>query len=94
MASRYPALQLHGSLAELEFDQLHIAVNHYPEVAHALAKSGCYDLVCYGHTHTAHEQRIGDCLLLNPGELMGLYGKTTFAWFDTVTRGVQFRVVT
>lgn len=83
---------LHGQLAALAFDGLRVAVNHYPEIARGLAASGAYDLVCYGHDHIAHEERLaaGGPLLLNPGEVMGLYGRSTFAFFDTATRAVTF----
>jgi uncharacterized protein len=93
VASSYPEIQIHGPFAELELGDLRIGVNHYPEIARPLAASGRYDLVCYGHDHTAHESRVGGCVLLNPGELMGLQGKATFAWFDTATREVRFQEV-
>ncbi len=84
-------LTLHGQLAELDFDGLRVAVNHYPEIARRLAESGAYDLVCYGHDHQAHEERLaGGTLLLNPGEIMGMYGRSTLALFDTVERAVTF----
>jgi putative phosphoesterase len=90
VAGRYPNIQLHGSFAELELEGLKVAVNHYPEMARALASSGKYDLVCFGHTHAALQEQIGQCMLLNPGELMGMNGAATFAWFDTETRKVEF----
>jgi putative phosphoesterase len=90
VASLYPNITLHGNLAELKLAGTSIAVNHYPEIARALACSGNCDLVCFGHTHLAHEEQIDQCLLLNPGELMGMNGAATFAWFDTETRGVEF----
>ena len=84
-------LRLHGQMAELEFDGLRVAVNHYPEIARRLAESGAYDLVCYGHDHQAHEERLaGGAWLLNPGEIMGMYGRSTLALFDTVERAVTF----
>jgi uncharacterized protein len=86
-----PQLTLHGPLAELEFDGLRVAVNHYPEIARGLAAGGGYDLVCYGHDHQAYEERLpGGRVLLNPGEIMGLYGRSTWAAFDTQTRAVTF----
>jgi len=98
---------MHGQLAELEFDGLRVAVNHYPEIARRLAASGAYDLVCYGHDHVAHEEHLpalvgcrrcckaapgspGGTVLLNPGEVMGLHGRSTFALVDTTTRAVTF----
>lgn len=94
VASQYPEIHLHGPMAQLTIDGVRIAVNHYPEIARPLAASGSYDLVCYGHDHTAYQGRSGECVLLNPGELMGLYGKTTFAVFDTGSRSVDFVEVT
>lgn len=93
VASRYPNVHLHGSLAELDAAGARIAVNHYPEVAKALARSGSYDLVCFGHTHVSHQEKVGDCWLLNPGDLMGLNGTASFAWFDTETRSIHLEQV-
>lgn len=93
VAAGHAGVKIHGPFAELEIDNLRIAVIHYPEIARPLAASGRYDLVCYGHDHSAHESRIGGCVLLNPGELMGLRGRATFAWFDTVSREVRFREI-
>ena len=86
-----PNLTLHGPLAELELGGLRVALNHYPEIARGLALSGNYDLVCCGHDHQAHEERLpGGATLLNPGEIMGLYGRSTWAAFDTESRVVTF----
>ena len=90
IAEEYSNIQLHGELAELELDGLKLAVNHYPDIARSLANSVFYDLVCYGHDHTAYQGLIGDCILLNPGEIMGLKGKTTFAFVDTQSHQVEF----
>jgi hypothetical protein len=81
---------LHGALAELTFAGVRVAMNHYPEIARRLAESGRYDLVCYGHDHQAHQEVVGACLLLNPGELMGLNGRPSFALYDTQTRQAEF----
>ena len=80
---------LHGQFAELDFDGLRVAVNHYPDIARGLADGSRYDVVCYGHDHTLHQEQIGETLLLNPGELMGRFGRSTFVTLDTDTRLVQ-----
>ena len=48
-----------------------IAVNHYPALAYGLAATGNYDVVCFGHNHKFQVERLKDCLLINPGPLMG-----------------------
>lgn len=93
VAEDYPHVFLWGQFTELELDGKRIAVNHYPEIALPLSLSGRYDLVCYGHDHQAHESRKGSCTLLNPGELLGMKGRPSFAWYDTVTDTVSFEKV-
>jgi putative phosphoesterase len=83
-------IRLHGDYALLDLDGITVALNHYPKVARALAESGNYDLVCYGHDHQAHDEWVGDTLLLNPGELMGMNSRSTIAIFDTLTKKVEY----
>lgn len=76
---------LHGELAEITLGERRIAVNHYPHIAQGLAASGRYDAVFFGHSHVRHLAQIGNTLLLNPGEVMGRFGTSTYALYDTET---------
>ncbi|MEM0375745.1 MAG: metallophosphoesterase [Nitrososphaerota archaeon] len=52
-------------------------------VVEALAGSGRWDAVLYGHTHRVDLRRVGQTLVLNPGEVYGgLTGRSTFAVLD------------
>lgn len=73
----------HGTHASLVAGSLRIAIEHYPRWARALASSGHFDLVFYGHTHLFHVEYLDGCLLLNPGELLGKDAVPTFALIDT-----------
>ena len=84
------SITIHGDFASLEIDGKKIAINHYPEIARREAESGKYDLVCYGHDHTAHNEMIGKTLLLNPGELMGMNGRSTLAIYDTQSEEIEW----
>lgn len=90
VAADYPNVHLHGLTARLELDGWNVAVNHYPDLGRDLALSGRYDMVCYGHDHTAHEEHLKDCLLLNPGEVMGMNGRSSIAFVDTESGEVEF----
>jgi predicted phosphodiesterase len=74
-----------------EFDGKCVAVNHYPEIALAIAAAGRHDLVCYGHNHLFAIERKGRTLMVNPGAIMGYEpgGKhdipATFVIYDTAT---------
>jgi len=85
----HPNLKLHGEHAELEFEGHKFAVTHYPFYAKALASTGQYRAVFSGHTHVLSEERIGACLWLNPGEVMGWKGRPTCALYDTHTNAAE-----
>lgn len=89
VAREFSGIELHGDIAHLSLGGVSAAVNHYPELARGLALTGQYQLVCYGHDHIAHDERVGACLLLNPGELMGLNGRSSIALVDTTTLSVE-----
>lgn len=84
---------LHGPFAMLELGGRRIAVNHYPPLARDQALSGRYDLVCYGHDHEANVERVGETLLVDPGEVMGRLGPSTYALYDTATGQAELRQV-
>ena len=45
--------------AEFDVDGLKIALTHYPLYGRALARTGDYDLVCFGHSHIASIETYG-----------------------------------
>jgi uncharacterized protein len=60
-----------------------IVVMHEHNVADALADSGHFDLVIYGHTHKPEVRKVNNTLVVNPGEVGSwLYGKATVALVD------------
>ncbi len=79
------ALRLHGEHAEVEIAGRALALTHYPLYGRALARTGDYAAVFSGHTHEAHVERFGDCLWVNPGDLLGLKGAPSVAVYDTDT---------
>ncbi|HEY69450.1 MAG TPA: metallophosphoesterase [Anaerolineae bacterium] len=90
IAEGWKHITFHGVTAHLELEGIAIAATHYPHVAEELALSGRYGLVCYGHTHVAHEEWVGDCLLLNPGEIQGVHGRCTMAVVTIPERSVAW----
>ncbi len=88
--SQYPNLKLHGEYAELDFEGVKVAVTHYPFYAKALARTGDYQAVFSGHTHERHEERLGGCLWLNPGEVLGWKGQASCALYDTTANSAEY----
>ena len=78
--------EIHEDPYEFELDAKKIIVTHKPKIVDALAVSGAYDVVIYGHTHEAVIEKKGDkkeALVINPGECCGyLTGRKTVAILD------------
>lgn len=69
-----------------------IFMNHFPQVSREAAESRQYDLAINGHTHRFGLVEVGQCQLLNPGELQGYRtGMATYATYDTKTHDVAVR---
>ncbi|MBM9537353.1 YfcE family phosphodiesterase [Desulfobulbus alkaliphilus] len=83
----------HGFHGTLTAGPLRIALQHYPEPAHDLARSGAFDLVCCGHDHIYAVEQINECLLINPGDLLGKDAEPAFALLETSNFSVRRIVV-
>lgn len=93
VASTFRHVTLHGPFAEVDLDGRRVAVTHYPQIGKALLKSGLYDLVCYGHSHGAEVVREGRTVGINPGEVMGRFGRSTYGLYDTASGEAEIREV-
>ncbi len=87
--AKLPNVHLHGQFTFEELSGVRVALVHFPELAEGLALTGRFDLVCCGHTHVFETRRIGDTVLINPGELLGKEGPPTMAFFDSETKEVE-----
>lgn len=84
-----PQIREFARFISLDIDNVRIAATHYPEWGRALAASGDYDVVFFGHTHQYYEKILGNTLLLNPGDLMGLAEDGSFCLVETDTKEVK-----
>jgi putative phosphoesterase len=65
-------LQVHGEFIELELAGRKIAANHFDNIAVPIARSGGYDLVCFGHNHRISRATVNGTLAINPGPIFGI----------------------
>jgi hypothetical protein len=70
-ARQHPHIHLHGEWFRGEFDGRKVAAHHFDNVARAVAASGEFDLLCFGHNHVREIARVGRTLAVNPGAIMG-----------------------
>lgn len=64
-------LTCHDAFGELEIEGRRIALLHSDDRRKfdEVCTNGQWDLVCYGHTHVAKIDHVGETLVLNPGAL-------------------------
>ncbi len=77
MAKSNGLFTYYGQDAELELGGRRVFVTHMPHHGHAFACTGDYDLICHGHSHTAHvgmqaNVKGGKSWLVNPGSVAGI----------------------
>ena len=80
-------------ILETKIENKNIAITHKPDDARRLAESEKFDLVFYGHTHRPWEEKIGDCRMINPGELAGQIFKPTFAIYNTDQDFLELKIL-
>jgi putative phosphoesterase len=71
---------------------------HFPHYARGMALTGDYDLVCNGHEHRAHIDRIrnihgGETLLVDPGSVGGVGAPATYVLGDLASMEFAIRAV-
>lgn len=76
-------VEISADILETKIDGLKVAIVHHDYKAKELARTGKYDYIFYGHTHTPWEKNTGKTTIINPGEIAGQYGRPSFAIFDT-----------
>lgn len=75
---------IHTQPLSLKLEGREIVVVHEPLMVEALASSGRFDAVVYGHTHTPDIRKLNSTLIINPGKAARLHkGKSTMAILDT-----------
>ncbi|MFO7967285.1 MAG: metallophosphoesterase [Archaeoglobaceae archaeon] len=88
--------EIKGDFGIMEVDNLNMALFHgeFSELPRALAKSGDYDVVFYGHSHKFEKSKYGNSLLLNPGSCHRSFTEDeypTAGIFDTTNK--QFKAI-
>lgn len=90
-AKNFPNIKAYDNFGEIKIGKLKIAFCHSPKLARKLTKLGNYDFIFYGHTHKPWLEKTENCILANPGNLAGVFFKSTFAILDTKTKKLSLK---
>lgn len=78
----------------IEIDGRKLFLSHYPDLVDPIAKSGEFDAVFFGHTHKKSKEKMGNCLVLNPGEIgANVFDEASFAIYDTEANDAEIVVL-
>jgi len=92
--NEYKNLTVFKDMGEIKLDGKLIGITHFPKRAKNMADLGSYDFVFYGHSHTPWAKKIGNTILLNPGEIAAFYGpQSTYALVDLKTSRYELKVL-
>jgi len=86
---RKDKVTFHGWIGERTYGKYSVGFIHDPRLAMKLARTGDYDLVCFGHTHLWHLEKIRQTTLLNPGAILGNKEPAGWALVDTDSMEVE-----
>lgn len=78
---------------EIEIGKKKLAISHFPDLARELAKTQKYDYVFYGHTHLLSKKAIQKTKLICPGEVAGIFFKSTFLILDLENESLEIKLV-
>ncbi len=85
----YKNVSIFPNQGEIEISSYKIAFTHFPDKAQQLCQTQKYDYVFYGHTHKPWEEKIKNCLILNPGNVANQIYPPTFAVWNTTKNEFQ-----
>jgi putative phosphoesterase len=88
-----PHIKFWGEFGEIRAGKKKIAFTHSPKLARALAQTGKYDLVFYGHSHKPWEEKVGKTRLVNPGNIANIFYRPSFAIYDTKTNKLELVIL-
>ena len=97
LAAQRAGSQLSVSARTYDFitlDGRKLFLTHYDDLAKPMAQTGLYDAVFFGHNHDLSYEQVGNCWLINPGELAASKTKTaTFAIYDTQKHDYEIKTL-
>lgn len=70
-----------------------IYLAHRADNAPEVALQGQYDMIFYGHNHKPWSEIIGRALVVNPGNLSGMFFRASFAVYNTQTKKLELKIL-
>lgn len=86
-------VRIFKGFGEMNIAGLKIGFCHLKDIARENCQKNKFDFVFYGHSHKPWKELINGCVLVNPGNLSGVFFKATFAVLDTQIKELSLKVL-
>lgn len=71
------------TFAKIKINNTIIGICHRPSEINSNIKSDKFSIIFYGHTHKPDKKMLGSAILLNPGNIAGIFYAPTFAIWNS-----------
>lgn len=82
-----------GKIGRIELGGKIFGICHEPYLIDKILEKEKCDIIFYGHTHSPWEAKKGTVKLINPGTLGGMFGKATFAVWNSEKDELELKVL-
>ncbi len=93
MAEITPNFYFFDPVGKIKINDKKISFCHFPETARKLALDNKSDIIFHGDTHKPWEERVKKTKIINPGNLAGVFYKSTFAVYNTENNKLELKIV-
>ena len=93
--SQYKNISYSGEIGLRELGGLSLGFCHEPAKTRRVIKLSLTapDFIFYGHTHKPWLEHDGDTIIVNPGNVAGVFHQATFAVLNTATKQLDLKII-
>jgi len=90
---KFKNINYFGKTGRFKIDGQIAGLCHEAHFIDKVLHAGHCDIIFYGHSHKPSLEEIDGFKLVNPGELGGMWGKATFAVWNTKTNKLELKLL-
>lgn len=90
---KFKHIHYYGKAGRFKIADKNIGICHAPYFINEIPQADNCDLIFYGHTHRPWLENTGGIKKINPGELGGMWGKATFAVWNTESDAIELKLL-
>jgi hypothetical protein len=90
---KFKNINYFGKTGKFKIEEKNIGVCHWPYLINKQLKNKNCEIIFYGHTHKPWFAEEDEIKKINPGEMSGMFGLSTFAVWNTKNNNLELKVL-